>query len=252
MGDLTGSEGLGGKVALVTGGSRGIGAAIGRRLARDGADVAVTYRSAKDQADGVVAAVEAEGRRAVALRADAADADAVVDAVDEAARRLGRLDVLVNNAGVFPYGPLGEVTRDEVDTTVAVHVRAAFLASQAATRHLGEGGRIISIGSNIAIKVPFAGVSLYAMTKAALVGLTKGLAHDLAPRGITANLVAPGSTDTEMNPADGPTADAERSLIPLGRYCDPAEIAAAVAFLAGPGAAGITGTTITVDGGTTA
>ncbi|HEY8545060.1 MAG TPA: SDR family oxidoreductase [Acidimicrobiales bacterium] len=246
------TDDLAGRVALVTGGSRGIGAAIGRRLARDGADVAFTYVQAGAKADEVVAAVQREGRRAVALRADAADPDAVVAAVDDTVARLGRLDVLVNNAGIFPYGPLEEVTREEVDTTLAVHVRAVFLASQAAARHMGEGGRIVSIGSNIAEKVPFPGVSLYAMSKAALVGLTKGLAHDLAGRAITVNLVAPGSTDTDMNPAEAPAAKEELALIPLGRYLHPDEIAAAVAFLAGPGAAGITGTTLVVDGGTVA
>jgi 3-oxoacyl-[acyl-carrier protein] reductase len=243
---------LSGKVALVTGGSRGIGAAISTRLAERGADVGLTYVTAKDRAHGVVRHIESTGRRAVAILADAADPEAVMAAVDQAATDLGRLDILVNNAGIFTYGPVTEVTREDVDTTLAVHVRAVFVATQAAARHMGPGGRIISIGSSIAQKVPYPGVSLYAMSKAALVGLTKGLAHDLAAQGITANLVAPGSVATDMNPPDGPTADVERALMPLHRYSSPQEIAAAVAFLASEDASSITGAVLAVDGGATA
>ncbi|WFE30104.1 SDR family oxidoreductase [Solwaraspora sp. WMMD791] len=240
---------LAGKVALVTGGSRGIGAAIVARLARDGADVAFTYRNAEDRAKSVVAEVEASGRRSLAICADSGDAAAVTGAVDRTAAELGRLDILVNNAGVFPYGEVDEVTLAELDATLAVHVRGVFLASQAAVRHMKQGGRIISIGSCFAERVPYAGVALYAMTKSALIGLTRGLARDLGPRGITATVVHPGSTDTDMNPADGEGADHERSFIAVGQYAAPADIAATVSHLAGEGGRYITGTAISVDGG---
>ena len=240
---------LDGRVALVTGGSRGIGAAVARRLAAEGADVAVTYRADTAAARSVAAAIEAAGRRALSIQADAADPAAVAEAVDRTARELGRLDVLVNNAGVFPYGPIEDVSLDELDHTLHVHVRAAFVAAQAATRHMRPGGRIISIGSCYAERVPAPGLTLYSMSKSALAGLTRGLARDLGRRGITATVVHPGSTDTDMNPADAPEADAERALIPLGRYARPEEIAATVAHLAGPGGAYISGTAVAVDGG---
>ncbi|MGW0703511.1 SDR family NAD(P)-dependent oxidoreductase [Streptomyces sp. NPDC002867] len=245
---------LAGKAALVTGGSRGIGAAIVRRLARDGADVAFTYVSERgeERAAEVVAEVRGMGRRALAMRADVALADQVTEAVERAAAEFGRLDILVNNAGVFPSGPIEDVTLEEVDHTLAVHVRAAFLAAQAAVRHLPRGGRIISTGSNLAARVPFAGVALYSMSKAALDGLTRGLARDLGPRGITVNVVHPGSTDTDMNPADGAGAQAQRDLTALGRFLEPDEVAATVAHLAGPGGRGISGAGITVDLGTNA
>ena len=158
-------------------------------------------------------------------------------------------DILVNNAGIFPSGPLEDVTVEEVDRTLAVHVRAVFVASQAAARHMTDGGRIISIGSCFAERVPYAGVSLYAMSKAALLGLTKGLARDLGPRGVTVTLVHPGSTDTDMNPANGPTAEYERTFIALRRYARPEDIAETVAFLASTRAGYITGTSVAVDGG---
>ncbi|REE94784.1 SDR family NAD(P)-dependent oxidoreductase [Thermomonospora umbrina] len=240
---------LTGRVALVTGGSRGIGAAIARRLAREGADVAVTYARSADRARAVVAEIEDAGRRGTAIAADAADPTAVTDAVERAVDRLGGLDILVNNAGIAPYGPFEDVTVEEIDHALAVHARAAFIAAQAAAPHLEGGGRIIGIGSNLAERLPYPGWTLYAMSKSALTGLTKGLARDLGPRGITVNLVQPGSTDTEMNPADAPEADAERALTALGRYAEAEEIAATVAHLAGPGGAYITGTAITVDGG---
>ncbi|MFD9909004.1 SDR family NAD(P)-dependent oxidoreductase [Streptomyces sp. NPDC059063] len=245
---------LQGKAALVTGGSRGIGAAIVRRLAHDGADVAFTYVSpaGKAKAEAVVADVAASGRRAVAIQADAADAAAVTDAVARAARELGRLDILVNNAGVFPHGPVEEVTVDEIDRTLAIHARAAFVGAQAALAHLPRGGRIVSIGSNLADRVPFPGIVLYSMSKSALSGFTKGLARELGPRGINVNLVNPGSTNTDMNPADGESADFQRGLSALGGYSDPADIAATVAHLVGPGGRTITGAEFTVDGGTNA
>jgi 3-oxoacyl-[acyl-carrier protein] reductase len=240
---------LTGKVALVTGGSRGIGAAICRRLAQQGADVAFTYRQAAPVAQALVTAIEAAGRRGWAIQADSADADAVGQAVESVVGQFGRLDILVNNAGIFPNGPFEDVTVDEIDRTLAVHVKAVFVASQAAARHMRAGGRIISIGSCFAERVPYGGVTLYAMSKAALLGFTKGLARDLGPRGITVTLVHPGSTDTDMNPADGPTADHERTLIALGEYARPDDIAATVAHLAGTGGRYITGTSIAVDGG---
>jgi NAD(P)-dependent dehydrogenase (short-subunit alcohol dehydrogenase family) len=246
MDDLTG------RVALVTGGSRGIGAAVALRLARDGADVAITYRSAADRATLVVKEIEQLGRRALAVQADSADAAAVRGAVDAAVTELGRLDILVNNAGVFPYGPFEEVPLDELDRTLAIHARAAFVAAQAASPHLGPDGRIISIGSNLAERVPFPGIALYAMSKSALLGLTRALARELGPRGITVNLVQPGSTDTDMNPADSDSAEHQRSLTALGRYQTADEVAATVAHLAGPGGRTITGASLLVDAGTNA
>ncbi|BCB82903.1 SDR family NAD(P)-dependent oxidoreductase [Phytohabitans suffuscus] len=240
---------LAGKVALVTGGSRGIGAAIAARLARDGADVAFTYLNAADKAGSVVAGIEATGRRALAIRADSGDFAAVAGAVDRTVGALGRLDILVNNAGVFPYGLVDQVTRDELERTLAVHVAGVFAATQAALRHMRQGGRVINIGSCFAERVPYEGIALYAMSKSALVGLTKGLARDLGERGITANVVHPGSTDTDMNPAQGPGADQERMFIALGHYGHPADIAATVSHLAGPGGRYITGAAIAVDGG---
>ncbi|WP_437779818.1 3-oxoacyl-ACP reductase family protein [Sorangium sp. So ce1097] len=240
---------LAGKVALVTGGSRGIGAAIARRLARGGADVALTYVSAEGRARAVVGEIEAAGRRGLAIAADCADPAAVVGAVERTVAELGRIDILVNNAGIALMGPLEAVTLEDVDRTLAIHVRAVFLASQAAARHMGAGGRIISIGSCLAERAPGPGTTLYSMSKAALVGFTKGLARDLGPRGITANVVQPGPIDTDMNPADGPGAEGQRKLAALGHYGSADDIASTVAHLAGEGGRFITGATIAVDGG---
>jgi len=240
---------LAGKVALVTGGSRGIGAAIAKRLARDGADVALTYVSAADRAHAVVEGIAAAGRRGLAIRADSADPGAVVAAVERTAAEFGRLDILVNNAGIFPNGPLGDVTLDDIDRTLAIHVRAAFVAAQAAARHMTSGGRIVSIGSCIAERVPWPGITLYAMSKSALTGLTKGLARDLGGRGITANLVHPGPIDTDMNPADGPGAHEECKLLAAGAFGSSADVAATVAHLTGDSGRYITGAAIAVDGG---
>ncbi|WP_046469019.1 SDR family NAD(P)-dependent oxidoreductase [Allosalinactinospora lopnorensis] len=243
---------LHGKAALVTGGSRGIGAAIAERLAHDGADVALTYNASPDRAKAVVSRVEQTGRRGSAIRADAADPAAVAAAVDQVTTEFGRVDILVNNAGIFPYGTIDEFSLENYENTMAIHVRAVFVAAQTAAKQMTDGGRIISIGSSLVERVPAPGFSLYSMSKSALVGFTKGLARDLGPHGITANVVHPGSTDTEMNPADGEGADEERELTALGRYGSANEIAATVAHLAGPSGAYITGTTITVDGGVTA
>lgn len=239
-------------VALVTGGSRGIGAAIALRLAADGADVAITYASDASSAAAVVREIEALGRKAVAIQADSASASAVVSSVASTVAHLGGLDVLVNNAGIFPRGPIQDVTLEELDRALHIHVRAVYLATQAAIPHMKSGGRVISIGSCYASRVPQAGVTLYAMTKSALIGFTKGLAHDVAPLGITANIVDPGPTDTDMNPADGPRSDISRGRTATKTYGTGADIAAAVAFLAGAEAQWVTGTTLAVDGGWTA
>lgn len=240
---------LTGKRALVTGASRGIGAAIALALADKGADVAITYERSADRAAEVMRAIEAKGRRGVAIQADSADPAAVKRSVDEAANSLGGLDILVNNAGIARGGLVAEQSLADIDALLAVNIRAVVLASQAAIAHLPDGGRIISIGSGLAERVPFGGVTVYSMTKSALLSFNRGLARELGPRGITVNLVHPGSTDTEMNPADGETADAQLAGIALGHFGKPEDIAAAVAFLAGPGARQITGTSITVDGG---
>ncbi|WP_377839032.1 SDR family NAD(P)-dependent oxidoreductase [Bosea sp. UC22_33] len=240
---------LAGKRALVTGGSRGIGAAIARRLAAEGADVALTYERSADKAGKVVKEIETLGRKGFAIVADSADPAAVTRAVDEAAKVLGGLDVLVNNAGIWRGGPVSDWSLADIDATLAVNVRAVVLASQAAAAHLGEGGRIISTGSCLADRVVEPGATLYAMSKAALIGFTKGLARDLGPRGITVNIVHPGSTDTDMNPAGGPGADAQRARMAIPRYGQPEDIAGLVAYLASEEARFITGAGFAIDGG---
>ncbi|KQX57000.1 MULTISPECIES: SDR family oxidoreductase [unclassified Streptomyces] len=240
---------MNGTAVLVTGGGRGIGAATAVRLAREGADVAFTWVQDEVRAKEVAARIEAVGRKALPLRADAADAGDAAGAVEWAADALGRLDVLVNNAGVGVLGPLESLALADVDRVLAVNVRAAFLASQAAAARLPEGGRIVTIGSCMAQRVPGPGGVLYAMSKTALIGLTKALARELGGRGITANLVHPGPIDTDMNPADGPYADGQSALTALGRFGTAEEVAATVAFLAGPEGRYVTGAEFAVDGG---
>jgi 3-oxoacyl-[acyl-carrier protein] reductase len=240
------------KRALVTGGSRGIGAAIVDRLARDGAHVALTYVSKSPQADATVKTARARGVQAIAIQADNADAAAVTSAVDRTVRELGGLDILVNNAGIALMASIDSYRLEDFDRMVSVNLRAVFVAAQAAARHMTAGGRIITIGSCNAERMPFVGGSVYAMGKAALVGLVKGLARDLGPRGITVNNVQPGPIDTDMNPANGSFADTLRSLMALPRYSTPEEVAALVAHLAGPEAGFVTGASLTIDGGFTA
>ncbi|MFE0381555.1 3-oxoacyl-ACP reductase family protein [Streptomyces inhibens] len=245
----SGTRPLAGKVALVTGGGRGIGAATALRLAADGAAVALTYRSRPDSADQVVKEIERAGGRAWAVRADSGEAEEVWASVAGTVERFGRLDILVNNAGVGVLGPFEGTSLDDVDRVLRTNVRAPFLAAQAAAAHLTEGGRIISIGSCMAERVAFPGGTLYATSKAALTGLTKTLARELGPRGITANLVHPGPIDTDMNPADGESAELQAGLTALGAYGQASDVAATVAHLAGDGGRYITGASIAVDGG---
>lgn len=247
------TQSLQGKRALVTGGSRGIGAAIAKRLAAEGADVAITYERSADRAEAIGAEIRKQGRRALALQADSADASAVRGAVNAAAKAFGGLDILVNNAGIFRGGgSIDAVTLEDIDATLAVNVRAVVVASQAAVAHMGEGGRIINIGSNLASRVPDAGMSLYSMSKSALTAWTQGLARDLGGRGITVNIVHPGSTNTDMNPADGEQAEAQRARMAIKRYGKADDVAALVAFVAGPEAGSINGAGLTVDGGANA
>lgn len=221
------------------------------RLAEEGADVVLTYENSAERATQVVEQIKAGGRRALAIQADSAIPEALTAAVDEAAAMFGRLDILVNNAGVFLVGPLEDLGSAEIDRTLAVNVRAPFAASRAAVRHMGTGGRIISIGSNVAERAVFPGLALYSMSKAALVGMTKGLARELGPRGVTANLVIPGPTDTDTNPADGRTRG-DRRL----HGCGPLRASGRDrGHRRPPGKCGrsyITGASIHVDGGFTA
>jgi 3-oxoacyl-[acyl-carrier protein] reductase len=238
-----------GRVALVTGGSRGIGAAVAERLAADGAAVALTFASSPERAVGVTERIRAAGGTAIAVRADSADADQVVASVQHTVAELGRLDILVNNAGGGRLDPLDVATRDEIQWILDVNVRATVLATKAALEHLGEGGRIINIGSVNADRMPIPGGSAYSMSKGAVAGFTRGLARELGPRRITVNNVQPGPVDTELNSSGGPmAADMLRNLA-LERFGAVEEVAALVSFLAGPEAAFITGTSVTIDGG---
>jgi 3-oxoacyl-[acyl-carrier protein] reductase len=247
--NIMSTQTLNGKVALIQGGSRGIGAAIVKRLAAEGAAVAFTYVSSTAKAEELQNSITAAGGKALAIKADSADADAIRNAVEATAEAFGGLDILVNNAGVLAMAPLDEFKLEDFDQTLAINVRSVFIATQAAARHMSEGGRVINIGSTNADRMPFAGGAPYAMSKAALVGLTKGLARDLGPRGITVNNVQPGPVDTDMNPADSDFASSLMALMAVGRYGKADEIASFVAYLAGPEAAYITGASLTIDGG---
>jgi 3-oxoacyl-[acyl-carrier protein] reductase len=242
---------LQGKVAVVTGGSRGIGAAIVERLARDGADVAFSYSNSKDRADQIVAKVEAHGRKALAVRADQAIAAEVTGFIKQAHETFGRIDILINSAGVFVTGHVADETADiaAFDRQIDINIKGVVTAVRAAAPLLSDGGRIVSIGTTGADRITFPGAADYIATKAAVQAYTRGWSRDLGDRNITVNVVQPGAINTEMNPEDAGHADALRSLTSLGRYGQPEDIAAAVAFLAGPEAGYITGTTLNVDGG---
>lgn len=242
---------LNGKVAFVTGGSRGIGAAIVRRLAADGADVAFTYVSASSAAaaQALVNELSVDGRRVRAIQADSEDALAVRQAVEQAIEALGPVDVLVNNAGIFVAGLIGDTSMDDYERTMDINVRAPFVAIRTAQASMPDGGRIINIGSCLAGRAGRAGVALYAASKSALVGLTQGLARDLGARGITVNVVHPGPINTDMNPADGDRAGELVAVLSLPHYGETRDIAGMVAFLAGPDGRYVTGASLSVDGG---
>jgi 3-oxoacyl-[acyl-carrier protein] reductase len=240
------------KVALVTGGSRGIGAAIAKRLAADGADVAITYTKGADAAASVVKEIERAGRKAIAIQADAADARAVEAAVEKTVATFGRLDVLVNNAGTAIAKRFEDTTLEELDRLIDINVRGTFVATKAALKQMNNGGRIIMIGSCVGERVMTPGLVPYSATKGAVKMFTQGLSREVGSRGITVNNIQPGPIDTDLNPAAGDWAVPQKAATALDRYGSVDEVAALVAFVAGPEASYITGANLTVDGGTNA
>jgi 3-oxoacyl-[acyl-carrier protein] reductase len=244
--------GLTGKTALVTGGSRGIGAGIARRLAADGANVAITYTKGAEAAASIVADIEAAGGKAMAIQADATDAPAVAAAIEKTVATYGQLDVLVNNAGTAIPKPFVEATLEELDRVIDINFRGTLIATQAALKHMQDGGRIIMIGSCVGERNMTPGLAAYAATKGAIKMFTQGLAREVGSRGITVNNVQPGPIDTDLNPAAGDWATPQVANTALKRYGHVDDIAAMVAFVAGPDAGYITGASLTVDGGTNA
>jgi 3-oxoacyl-[acyl-carrier protein] reductase len=243
---------LEGKIALITGGSRGIGAAIAKRLAADGANVAITYTKGADAAASVVKEIERAGGKAIAIQADAADADASKAAVEKTVATFGRLDVLVNNAGTAIPKTFEETTLEELDRVIDINVRGVFVATQAALKHMKSGGRIIMIGSCVGERAMTPGLVSYSATKGAVKMFTQGLSREVGPRGITVNNIQPGPIDTDLNPAAGDWAAPQKANTALDRYGSVDEVAALVAFVAGPESSYITGANLTVDGGTNA
>jgi 3-oxoacyl-[acyl-carrier protein] reductase len=243
---------LNNKVALVTGGSRGIGAGIAKRLAADGANVAITYTKGADAAQAVVKEIESTGRKAIAIQADAADPAAVKAAVEKTVATLGRLDVLVNNAGTAIPKTFEETTLEEMDRVIDINIRGVFVATQAALKHMKDGGRIIMIGSCVGERMMTPGLVPYSATKGAVKMFTQGLSREVGGRGITVNNVQPGPIDTDLNPAAGDWAEPQVAATALKRYGHVDEVAALVSFVASPEASYITGTNLTVDGGTNA
>jgi 3-oxoacyl-[acyl-carrier protein] reductase len=243
---------LANKVALVTGGSRGIGAAIAKRLAADGASVAITYAKDANAASAVVKAIERDGGKAIAIQADAADVTAVKGAVEKAVTTFGRLDVLVNNAGTAIPKTFEETTLEEMDRMININLRGTLVATQEALKHIKSGGRIIMIGSSVGERVLTPGLVAYSATKGAVKMFTQGLSREVGSRGITVNNVQPGPIDTDLNPAAGDWAVPQKATTALGRYGHVDEVAALVAFVAGPESSYITGANLTVDGGTNA
>jgi 3-oxoacyl-[acyl-carrier protein] reductase len=246
------SKKLVGKIALITGGSRGIGAGIAKRLAADGANVAITYTKGADAAAAVVKEIEHGGGKAIAIQADAADANAVKAAVEKTVASLGPLDVLVNNAGIAIPKSFEEATLEEIDRVIDINIRGVFVATQAALKHMNKGGRIINIGSCVGERMMTPGLVPYSATKGAVKMFTQGLSREVGNRGITVNNVQPGPIDTDLNPAAGDWAAPQKANTALNRYGHVEDVAALVAFVASPEASYITGANLTVDGGTNA
>jgi 3-oxoacyl-[acyl-carrier protein] reductase len=243
---------LEGKIALITGGSRGIGAAIAKRLAADGASVAITYAKDASSASAVVKAIEGNGGEAIAIQADSIDAEAIKAAVEKAVATLGRLDILVNNAGTAIPKKFEEATLEELDRVIDINIRGTFVTTQAALKHMNDGGRIIMIGSCVGERMMTPGLAAYSATKGAVKMFSQGLSREVGSRGITVNNVQPGPIDTDLNPAAGEWAVPQKAATGLNRYGTVDEVAALVAFVAGPESSYITGANLTVDGGTNA